>query len=214
MYWLHLQVIHGVFQVNIQSSVLSNSELCKFQRLAYPWMAVWSMRYSIFLWMLTLLSPFLRHTLASLLTVVVQLPSRIQLFVTPKTTTRQASLALAISQSLPKFLSIASLMPSSHLILWCPLLLLPSVFPSIRDFSNELADGIRWPKYRSFSFSNSPSNEYSELISLKIDWLDLLAVQGTLRSLLQHHGSKALILLHSAFLMVQLSQLDVTAGRP
>ena len=162
------------------------------------------MRYSIFLWMLTQLSPFLRHTLASLFTVVVQLPSRVQLFVTPKTTTCQASLAPAISQSLPKFLSIASLMPSSHLILWCPLLLLPSVFPSIRDFSNELAVGIRWPKYRSFSFSNCPSNEYSELISLKIDWLDLLAVQGTLRSLLQHHSLKASILWCSAFFTVCL----------
>ena len=141
-------------------------------------MAVRSVRYSIFLWMLTQLSPFLRHTLASLFTVVVQLPSRVQLFVTPKTTTCQASLAPTISQSLPKFLSIASLMPSSHLILWCPLLLLPSVFPSIRDFSNELAVGIRWPKYRSFSFSNSPSNEYSELIPLRLTGLISLLSKG------------------------------------
>ena len=102
----------------------------------------------------------------------------------------------------PKYMSIASVMPSSHLILWCPLLLLPSVFPSIRDFSNESAVRIRWPKYWSFSINISPSNKYSGLISLRIDWFDLLAVQGTLMSLLQHHNSKASILWHSAFFMV------------
>ena len=115
--------------------------------------------------------------------VVVQSSSHVQLFVTSWTTAHQASLSLIISRSLPKFMSIALVMPSSHLILWCPLLLLPSIFPSIREFSNELAVCIRWPKYWSFSFSISPSNEYSGLISLKIDWFDLLAVQGTLRSL-------------------------------
>ena len=107
--------------------------------------------------------------------------------------------------SLPKFISIESMMPSNHLILCCPLLFLLSIFPSIRIFSNELAVCIRWPKYSSFSFSLSPSNEYSGLISFKIDQFDLLAVKGTLKSLLQHHSSKALILQHSAFFMVQLS---------
>ena len=100
----------------------------------------------------------------------------------------------------------ASVMPSSHLILWCPLFLLPSIFPSIRDFSNEMSVHIRWPKYWSFSFSISPSSDYSGLISLKIDWFDLLAVQGAFWSLLQHHSLKPLILRHSAFVTVQLSQ--------
>ena len=110
---------------------------------------------------------------------VVQLPSRVRLFVTPWAAACQASLSLTIFRSLPKFMSIALVMPSSHLILWCPLLLLPSIFPSIRDFSNESTVCIKWPKYWSFSFSISLSNEYSGLISLKIDWFDLLAVQGT-----------------------------------
>ena len=104
-------------------------------------------------------------------------------------------------------------MPSIHLILCCPLLLLPSIFPSIRVFSNESALGIRWPKYWSFSFSISPSNEYSGLMSFKMDWLDLLAVQGTLKSLLQHHSSKASILHHSAFFTVQLSHPYMTTGK-
>ena len=109
------------------------------------------------------------------------------------------------SQSLLKLMSIESMMPSNHLILCHPLLLPPSIFPSIRVFSNESALCIRWPKYWSFSFNISPSNEYSGLISFRIDWLDLLAVQGTLKSLLQHHSSKASIFRHSAFLIVQLS---------
>ena len=108
---------------------------------------------------------------------------------------------------------IALVMPSSHLILWCPLLLLPSIFPSIRDFFNELSVHIRWPKYWSFSFSISPSSEYSGLISLKTEWFDLLALQGTFRSLLQHHSLKASILWHSAFFIVQLSQPYVTLNR-
>ena len=119
----------------------------------------------------------------------------------------QASLSPAISQSLPKFMFIESVMPSNHFILCHPLLLLPSIFPSIRVFSNESVLCIRWPKYWSFSFNKSPSNEYSGLISFKIDWLDLLAVQGTLNSLLQHRSLKASILWRSAFFMVQLSHL-------
>ena len=113
----------------------------------------------------------------------------------------QASLSITNSQSLLKLLSIESVMPSNYLILCRPLLLPPSIFPSFRVFSNESVLRIRWPKYWSFSFSINPSNEYSGLISFRIDWLDLLAVQGTLKSLLQHHSSKALILRHSAFLL-------------
>ena len=140
--------------------------------------------------------------------IVVRLPSSVQLFVNPWTAAHWASLSLTISQSLPKFMFIASVMLSDHLILKCPLLLLSSIFPSIRDFSNESSVCIRWPKFWSFSFSISPSSEYSGLISLKTEWFDLLAVQGTFRSLLQHHSSLASILWWSAFLMVQLSQHD------
>ena len=118
----------------------------------------------------------------------------VQLFAMPWTAARQASLSFTIAQSLFKFMSIGSLMPSNHFILCRPLLLLPSIFPSIRVFSNESALRIRWPKYWSFSFSISPFNEYSGLISFRMDWLHLLAVQGTLKSLLQHHSSKASIL--------------------
>ena len=116
----------------------------------------------------------------------------------------QASLSIANSQSLLKLMSIESVMPSNHLILCCPLLLPPSIFPSIRVFSNESVLCIRWPKCWCFSFSNSPSKKYSGLISFSMDWLDLLAVQGTLKSLLQHHSSKELILGHSACFVVQL----------
>ena len=122
-----------------------------------------------------------------LVVVVVQLLSRVWLFVTPWTAAHQASLSLSISRSLPKFMSIALVITYRHLILWYPLLLLPSIFPTIRDFSNESPVCIRWSKYWSFSFSISPSNDYSVLISLKIDWFDLFAVHGLLRSLLQHH---------------------------
>ena len=124
--------------------------------------------------------------------IVVQFPSRVQLFVTPCTAARQASLSITNSWSLPKSMSIESVMPFNHLILCRPLVLLPSIFPSIKVFSNELALRIRWPKYWIFSFSISPSNEYSGLISFRIDWFDLLAVQGTLKSLLWHHSSVAL----------------------
>ena len=126
---------------------------------------------------------------------------------------RQASLSVTNSQSLLKLTSIESVMPSNHLILCCPLHLLPSIFPSIRVFSNESALHIRWPKYWSFSFNIRPSNERSGLISFRTDWLDLLAVQGTLKSLLQHHSSKASILWHSAFFIVQLSHPYMTAGK-
>jgi len=144
--------------------------------------------------------------------IVVQSPSRVWLFVTPWTAARQASLSLTISWSSPKFMSIALVMPSSHLILWCPLLLLLSIFHSNLVFSNESALDIRWPKYRSFNFSISSSNKYSGLISLEVDWFDLLAVHGTLRSLFQHHSSKASILWCSALFVVPLSQPYMTAG--
>ena len=122
---------------------------------------------------------------------LVQFLSRVWLSVTPWTAAHQASLSITNSQSLPKLMSIELVMPSNHLTLCHPLLLLPSIFPSISIFSNEAALHIRWPKYWSFSFSISPSNEYSGLISFRIDWLDLLAVQGTLKSLLQHHSSNS-----------------------
>ena len=135
----------------------------------------------------------------------VQLLSCVRLFVTPWTRAHQASLSITNSRSLLKLISIESVMPSNHLILCRPLLLLPSIFPSIRVFFNESVLRIRWPKYWSFSFNISPSNEYSGLISFRIDWLDLLPVQGTLKSLLQHHSSKAPVLQCSVFFMVQLS---------
>ena len=125
----------------------------------------------------------------------------------------QASLFITSSWSLLKLMSIESVMPSNHLILCCPLLLLPSIFPSIRVFSSESVFPIRWPKYWSFSFSIRPSNDYSGLFSFRMDWLDLLAVQGTLKSLLQHHSSKASILRRSAFFPVQLSYPCMTTGK-
>ena len=124
----------------------------------------------------------------------------------------QDSLSFTMSRSLLKLMSIESVMPSNHLIL-CRPLLLPSIFPSIRVFSNELALHMRWPKYWSFSFSISPSNEYSGLISFRFDWFDLLAVQGTLKSLLQHYSSKASVLLHAAFFMVRFLRPYMTTGK-
>ena len=132
---------------------------------------------------------------------------------TPWTTACQASLSITSSRSLPKLMSIESVIPSNYLILCHSLLLLPSIFPSIRVFSNESALCIRWPKYWSFSFNINPSTEHSGLISLRKDWLDLFAVQGTLKSLLQHHSSKASILLHSAFFIVQFSCPYTTTGK-
>ena len=143
----------------------------------------------------------------------VQTLSHVQLFVTPWTAACQASPSITLSESLLKLMSIESVMPSNHLILCHPLLLPPSIFPSIRVFSNESVLRIRWPKYWSFSFTISPSNEYSGLISFRMDWLDLLAIQGTLKSLIQHHSSKALILWCSACFMVQLSHPYMTTGK-
>ena len=142
-----------------------------------------------------------------------QLLRHVRLFATPWTAACQASLSITNSWSLLKLMTIELVMPSNHLILCHVLLLMPSIFPCIRVFSNELALRIRWPKYWSFSFSISPYNEHSGLISFRMDWLDLLAVQGTLKSLLQHHSSKASILWCSAFFMVQLSHPYMTTGK-
>ena len=139
--------------------------------------------------------------------------SRVRLFVTPWTAVHQASLSITNFQSPPKPMSTESVMPSNHFILCRPLLLLPSIFPSIRVFANESALLMRWPKYSSFSFNISPSNEHPGLISFRMDWLDLCAVQGTLKSLLQDHSSKALILQHWAFSIVQLSHPYMTTGK-
>ena len=135
----------------------------------------------------------------------VQSLSRVQLFAALWTVAQQASLSIINFQSLLKLMSIESVMPSNHVILCCPLLLLPSIFPSIRVFSNESVLRIRWPKYWSFSFSISSSNEFSGLTSFRMDWFDVLAVQETLKSLLQHHSSKASVLRCSAYFIVQLS---------
>ena len=143
--------------------------------------------------------------------VVVHSLSCVQLFATPWTAVPQAYLSFTISQSLLILMPIESVMLSNHVIFCCPLLLLPSIFPNIRMFSNESALHIKWPKY--WSFSISPSNEYSGLISFKINWFDLLAVQGTLKSLLQHHNSKASILQCSAFFIVQLSHPYMATGK-
>ena len=143
----------------------------------------------------------------------VQSLSRVQLFVTPRTAKLQASLSITNSQSLPKLMSFESVMPSNNLILYCPLLLPTSIFSNIRVFSNESALCMRWLKYWSFSFNISPSNEHPGLISFRMDQLDLLAVQGTLKSLLQHHSLKASILWCSAFFIVQLSHPYTTTGK-
>ena len=143
----------------------------------------------------------------------VQSLSRLRLFATPWTAARQASPSITNARSPSKPMSIELVMPSNHVILCRPLLLLPSIFPSIGVFSNESALHIRWPKYWSFSFNIIPSNEHPGLISFRMDWLDLLAVQGTLKTLLQHHSSKASILLRSAFFIVQLSHPYMTTGK-
>ena len=140
----------------------------------------------------------------------LQSPSRVRLFATPWIAARQASLSITYSQNLLKLMSIEPVMPSSHFILCCPLLLLPPIPPSIRVFSSESTLCMSWPKYWNFSFSISPSSEYPGLISFRMDWLDLLAVQGTLKSLLQHHSWKASIFQRSAFFAVQLSHPYMT----
>ena len=142
--------------------------------------------------------------------VSVQSLSHVWLIGTPWTAAHQASLSITNSQRL---ISIESVMPSNYLILCCPLLLLPSIFPNIRVFSNKSSLRIRWPKYWSFSFNLSPSNEHTGLISFRMDWLDLLAIQGTLKSFLKHHSSKASILLCSALFIVQLSHPSMTTGK-
>ena len=159
---------------------------------------------------LTFLFP--NHAFISRMCVCVKSLSRVPLFATPWTAAQQASLSLTNCLSLLKLMSIEWVMPSNQLILCHSLLLLPSIFPSISDFSNESVLHIRWPKYWSFSV-NSPSNEYSGPISFRIDWLDLLAVQGTLKSFLKHHSSKASILRRSASFIVQLSHPYMTTGK-
>ena len=159
---------------------------------------------SLFELFFTLLEWSSSNNLIAKVVVVVQSLNNFQLFVTPWTAVHQASLSFPISRNLLKLMSTGSVMLSNHLILCLPLLLLPFLFPSIRVFSNESALHIRQAKYWRFSFSISPSNEYSGLISFRTDWFDFFAVQGTLKSLLQHHGSKASIIQHSAFFMVQL----------
>ena len=153
------------------------------------------------------------HTVLMTVTQSVQLLSRVRLFVAPWIAAHQASLSITNSQSLLKLMPIKSVMPSSHLILCHPLLLLPPIPPSIRVFSNESPLCMRWQKYWSFSFSFSPSNEHPGLISFRMDWLDLIAVQGTLNSLLQHHSSKASIFLHSAPFRVQISHPYIATGK-
>ena len=169
--------------------------------------------YQISSWSSFWLLPYMANLLSKSSISSVQSLSYVWLFVTPWTAALQTSLSIINSQSLFKLMSIKSVMPSNHLILCHPLLLLPSIFPSIRVFSNESALRIRWPKYWSFSFSISPSNEYSGLVSFRMDWLDLLAVPGTLKSLLQYHSSKASVLQCSAFFIVQLSHPCMTTAK-
>ena len=161
----------------------------------------------VFVWLISL------NMIASAQFSSVQSFSHVWLFATPWIAAHQASLSITNSRSPPRLMSIESLIPSNHLILCCPLLLLPSIFPSIRIFLNESLLYIRWPKYWSFSFNISPSNEHPGLISFWMDWLDLLAVQGTLKSLLKHQGSKPSILWLSAFIMVQFSHPYMTTGK-
>ena len=171
--------------------------------------------HSAFLCSISLPTNLLNKWTNNFLNVSVQFSSlsRVRLFETPWIAAHQASLSITNSQSSPKLMSIESVMPSSHLILCRPLLLLPPTPPSIRVLSNESTLRMRWPKYWSFSFSISPAKEHPGLISFRMDWLDLLAVQGTLKSLLQHHSSKASILWHSAFFTVQLSHPYMTTGK-
>ena len=198
------KTVYHILKVNTSQTVYSLSKyalslVCAGHRTQAPRVPTW--RGSLcFFWLWRQFSS-------------VQLLNRVWFFVTPWTTSRQASLSVTNSQTLPKPMSIELVMPPNHLILYRLLLLLPSIFPSIRVFSNESALCIRWPKYWSCSFNIRPSKEYSWLIAFRMDWLDLLAVQGTLKSLLQHHSSKASILWCSAFFTVQLSHPYMTTGK-
>ena len=153
------------------------------------------------------------HSWASVQFSSVQLLSRVQLFATPRIAAHQASLSITNARSSLKLMSIEPVMPSTHLILCRPLLLLPPIPPSIRVFSNESTLRMRWPKYWSFSFSISPFKEHPGLISFRMDWLDLFAIQGILKSLLQHHSSKASVLWHSVLFTAQLSHPYMTTGK-
>ena len=195
-----LPIISFYFPFSFHKFLFSVSFFCFLSSCSFIiWGAVWGLRWTLS-WNNLIISWFSS----------VQSFSCIWLFVIPWTAAHQASLSITNSQSPPTLMSIASVMPSN---LCCPLLLLPSIFPRIRVFSNELVLCIRWPKYWSFSFSISPSNEHPGLISFRMDWLDLLAVQGTLKSLLQHHSSKASILQCSAFFIVQLSHPYMITGK-
>ena len=173
----------------------------------------WHASFISFIWKSSSVCLFLQVCFHKIIVQSVQLLSCVWLFVTPWTAAHQASLSITNAQGLLKLMSIESVMPSNRLILCSPLLLPPSIFPSIRVFSKESVPHSRWPKYWSFSFRISPSNDYSGLISFRMDWLDLLAVQRTLKGLLQHHSLRASILWHSAFFMVQLSHPYMTTGK-
>ena len=202
----------GVWQATVHRS----------QRVRYNWSYLAYMQVSLINewmneWLVISLQHLMSFTHDRIMFLILKFSSvqslnYVWLFATPQTATCQASLSITNSQSLPKLMSIQSVMPSNHLILCCHILLLPSTFPNIRVFSNKGLH-IRWPKYWSFSFNISPSNEHPGLISCRMDWLDLLAVQGTLKSLLQHHSSKASILWCSAFFTVQLSHPYMTTGK-
>ena len=198
---------HGIFQARILDCVVIS-----FSRgSSWPW--DWMHLFCLLHWQLDSLA--LCHLGSPLFCffIVVQLLSCVHFSMTPWTAAHQATLSFTISWSLLKLMSIESVMTLNHLILCRPLLLLPSVFPSIRVFSNELAFFVRWTKYWRFNFSISPSNEYSGLIFFRIDWFDLLAVQGTPKSFPQHYSSKASVLRHLAFFMAQLSHLYMTTGK-
>ena len=201
--WIHVYVWLSSFDVHlklttflISFTTIENEKLKKIKLLVsiFTWSCHW------------ILLPCLHFS--SVLSL-----SRVRLFATPWIAACQASLSITNSRSLPKLMSIESVMPCNHLILWHPLLLLSSIFPNIRVFSYESALCIRWPKYWSFSFNISPTNEHAGLISFRMDWLDLLAVQGTLKSLPQHYSSKAAILQHSPFFIAQLSHPYMTTGK-
>ena len=201
----------GLFQwLNCSYQVAKVLEL-QLQHQTFQWIFRVGFLWDWLLW--SLCCPRDSQESSSAIDSSVQSISHVWLFATPWTAAHQASLSITNTQSLLKLMSIESVMPSNHLILCRPLLLPPLIFPSIRVFSNESVLCIRWPKYWSFSLSISPSNEYSGLISFRMDWLDLLAVQGMLKSLLQHHSSKATIFQHSAFFIVQLSHPYMTTGK-